>query len=148
LSVAYPEYPWRQWHFVNVHQYQGQKAKTYSLTAAEFVQTLQLNMKSKAQFNSRQYANLEDEKERIKMLQEIFTIDNPTAIRATSKAQLYLFKMVQRLFPGHEVKINFKNPRLLYSKMARAMELDIYVPSLSLAFEYQGEQHYNPLDVS
>ena len=27
------------------------------------------------------------------------------------------------------------------------LELDIYIPSLKLAFEYQGQQHFHPLHV-
>jgi len=37
---------------------------------------------------------------------------------------------------------NYKHPKLVYADSGREMELDIFIPALNLAFEYQGEQHY------
>jgi hypothetical protein len=36
---------------------------------------------------------------------------------------------------------NYRHPDLLHSVTKRKVELDIYVPSMKLAFEYQGAQH-------
>ena len=36
---------------------------------------------------------------------------------------------------------NYKHPDLLHSTSKRKAELDIYIPSLQIAFEYQGMQH-------
>jgi hypothetical protein len=67
------------------------------------------------------------------------------------KAERMLFVLVKRLFPDLEVYKNFKHPDLLWKnvddgkpkKYARRMELDLFCPALSLAFEYQGEQHFD-----
>lgn len=41
---------------------------------------------------------------------------------------------------------DYKHPELIHSS-GRKMELDIYIKSLKLAVEYQGEQHYRPIDL-
>jgi allophanate hydrolase subunit 1 len=41
-----------------------------------------------------------------------------------------------------EIKVCYKHPQLKYPGSNLLMELDVYVPSMSLALEYQGVQHY------
>jgi hypothetical protein len=54
-----------------------------------------------------------------------------------TQAQTSLLQVVQKLFPGEEIKVNFRHPDLLFSTSQRLMELDIFVPAANLAFEYQ-----------
>ena len=51
-----------------------------------------------------------------------------------------LFKTITYLLNGHEVIHHYRADWL-----AR-QELDIFVPSLKLAIEYQGEQHFMPVE--
>ena len=42
-----------------------------------------------------------------------------------------------------DVEENYKHDKMFYSSGA-PMELDVYIPELHLALEYQGQQHYQP----
>jgi hypothetical protein len=62
---------------------------------------------------------------------------------ATSKAQMMLRDMLSRLLKDHRVELNYSAEGWFYEKQkSKSISLDIYCPSLSLAFEYQGEPHY------
>src|SRR5688572_8602412 len=41
-----------------------------------------------------------------------------------------------------EVLEEYKHPELIHPATGKHIELDVYVSGLNLAFEYQGEQHY------
>ena len=56
------------------------------------------------------------------------------------KGQNYLLKAVKGLFEHLDVQFNYRHPDLKFVKHS-SMELDIFVPSLSLALEYQGYQY-------
>jgi hypothetical protein len=56
------------------------------------------------------------------------------------KGQSRLHQLVKSIFPDEEIVSNYQ----LHLQGIRPMELDVYIPSLSLAFEYQGEQHFKP----
>jgi hypothetical protein len=52
-----------------------------------------------------------------------------------SNPQHFLLKMVEKHF-SNEIKVNYHHPQLYFSSL-KPVELDIYIPSLNLAFEYQ-----------
>jgi hypothetical protein len=64
-----------------------------------------------------------------------------------SKRQQMLYLMIKVLFPESVVIMNYRHPDMKYSGSKKPLELDIFVPHLALAFEYQGEQHYMPKEL-
>jgi hypothetical protein len=59
------------------------------------------------------------------------------------KSQKFLFSAVQQLFPNANVQQNYKHSELFFSKTFVPMELDIFLPTLALALEFQGEHHFD-----
>jgi len=55
-------------------------------------------------------------------------------------SETMLFNVVSKLFSSYEV-VHHARPEWL-----EGLELDIYVPALKLAFEYQGQQHFHPIE--
>ncbi len=68
-------------------------------------------------------------------------------LRTTRKGQWYLHKIILKLFPkySHEIATNFYHPSLVSEENGEGLELDIYIPSLKLAFEYQGKEAINTI---
>lgn len=65
---------------------------------------------------------------------------------ASYKTQKELTNIVRKLFPKCEVYSNYTNFNWLITDKNRKQELDIYVPKLKLAIEYDGKQHFKPID--
>ncbi len=61
-----------------------------------------------------------------------------------AKKQKRLYRIVKGIFSEYDVKWNFKHHEMRFKDSSRSMELDIYVISLNLGIEYQGEQHVLP----
>ena len=55
-------------------------------------------------------------------------------------SETILYQIVKRVLPGQTVLFHHRPDWL------NGLELDIYVPELKTAFEYQGIQHYKPID--
>jgi hypothetical protein len=59
------------------------------------------------------------------------------------KSQNLLAHYVEKLLPpSTRVYTNYKEDTFKYETTGKWVELDVYVPSFKLAFEYQGEHHY------
>jgi hypothetical protein len=61
------------------------------------------------------------------------------------KTQMFLSKKLREVLNWtveEDIQFNAKHPYLSYSNTNFPIELDIYIPSLNIAFEYQGEYHF------
>jgi len=61
--------------------------------------------------------------------------------RSKRSAQRWMFLQVQKAFPDCEVVEEYLHEDLS-RKSGRAIELDVFVPARQIAFEYQGEHHF------
>lgn len=61
--------------------------------------------------------------------------------KSISNQQKYLQYMLESLFS--DLEVNFKHPRILREKTNNPIEYDFFIPSKSIAIEYQGEFHYS-----
>jgi len=57
--------------------------------------------------------------------------------------QKRIFNIVKEIWA--DAKWEFKHPDLRYKHSDMKMELDMWIPSIKLAIEYQGEQHFFPI---
>ncbi len=59
------------------------------------------------------------------------------------KTQRLLSEMVKVLFPGHPILLGFRYAHLRFLDTGKLMELDMFIPTLALAFEYLQDVVYS-----
>ncbi len=148
LTTIYPNHPWKSWKFTqvpngywedtaNLRSYFDDIGKELGMTKERWERAPNcLIIRHKGDGVIRTYRPL------------------PIALRVaypeiewsfviTSEGQSYLKLMLESIFHGYNIDENYKHPTLKHLKSNRPIELDLFIPSLNLAFEYQGQQHYS-----
>jgi hypothetical protein len=69
--------------------------------------------------------------------------EDPLAGLSEGQRQMHISLM--SIFPDAVHCVNYRDEDLRFSN-GRQFELDAFFPELMLAFEYQGEQHYTPVE--
>ena len=62
--------------------------------------------------------------------------------RSKKSKQFFLFTTLNQLYPNHILLEEYIHP-LLQFKSSTPVSFDVYIPSLNMGIEYQGEQHYD-----
>ena len=65
----------------------------------------------------------------------------PYCAERLNVSELRMLEIIKSLYPSEEINYRAK------PKWLQRLELDIYIPVLNLAFEYQGQQHFKPIDL-
>jgi hypothetical protein len=59
------------------------------------------------------------------------------------KSEKYILTTLKEIFPDMEIHTGYKYIQLNYSDTQKSLELDFFIPKVSLALEYHGQQHYS-----
>ena len=73
--------------------------------------------------------------------------DEDKLLRRNKKAsQFFLKRILEKMYPNNIILEDYKHPNIKFDT-SYSCELDLYLPELNLAFEYNGEHHYmdNPV---
>lgn len=162
ITTIYPEHNWQFWKFSrvgkgtwndsnNVKQFLEWAAKELRLSSLEDWYNVTQTQLQELSFGGilRQYGTLGD------VLKKAYPDYHWDFLKfrekrgqqmLTGKTHSHLFKVMQHLIPNaQDIYTNYPHPDLIYSGSKKYVELDVFVPSLNLAIEYNGLQHYEKL---
>ena len=62
------------------------------------------------------------------------------------KREVRLYGIISCGLPDYKVQFRYKHPEIRHPTSGRKVEYDVFIEELDAAIEYQGEQHYRPVD--
>ena len=162
LSSVYPKYSWKPWLFQQIpKQYwkDNENTKSYLHWISNLPRMLPHSTTiSSIDISYRRGLSLLREnggyEELVSRFRQFFTrnslgdvfdhldIRHGRKIGVGSRGQQFLFDIIRDLFPSEDIYANFPHPTIRFVNSNKKMELDIFIPSLKIAFEYQGAHHY------
>lgn len=82
-----------------------------------------------------------------KLFSSVTQLKTQKALYKAVQVDTHTFKVIENeqgiVGKNVAMKLNHKAADMYYEKTQEHMELDIFIPQLSLAFEYQGEHHFH-----
>jgi hypothetical protein len=166
LKKVYPEHAWNEWEFQQVsrkfwsdlpavREYMNWLAERLGISTLEdwYMVTNEQVIRNYGASLLGRYGTF------FKALQACFPehdwdirkYNNPgTKVSKWGKSQYFLFQLLKEILTvvgvqEQDMQRNFKHPDLLFENNNKGrMELDIFIPKLSLAVEFQGQQHFQP----
>lgn len=69
----------------------------------------------------------------------------PICAKSINKSQVKLYNIIKEIFDKKKVVYNYKEFDWLKTSKYGKQEIDIWVPHIKLAIEYDGEQHFKPM---
>lgn len=169
LANVYPNHPWNFWNFKKtVNRYWNDRSNVESYlkwlcSELKVSQCSDLKCLSRRQVSLLKGASLINKYGGLQtLLSTVFPFHNRVAemlpgriLSSSNKEQQHLSRTLKELFSVSSVEsdirlrndipmyVNFRNSVLRYEISKRTMELDVFLPSFHLGFEYQGIQHYD-----
>ena len=145
LSSIYPEHPWKfQSNFSEISNF-----KIHSIL-------LRLN-KLREEYQIREkkdWYRLPTEIDQLHLLETLNLIypneswdKNFIFVRSKKSIQRLLFAQLSKIYSSYLIFENYDHP-LIYSSSDLLLEYDLFIPSLNMAMEYQGEQHFDDLPMA
>ena len=145
LLAVYPHHPW------NFENMKYKPYQQYTKSIEFFTKQLKYLQKEFSIREKKDWYRLQCRTSEIDLYHSLKTIypnerwkKKEFLMRGKKAQQRLLFIQVQKIYPKFYIIENYR-PFFLMGENERALEYDIFVPPINIAFEYQGEQHYDDM---
>ena len=146
LSTIYPNFPW---DFSNLLSKRQLRFKKHFHYYTEKLKIIQMNFKVS---EMKDWYRIRLRTDYINLYEALSTVfphmkwDMESFIYRSKKTmQRMLYLKTKSIFHKFDIFENYRHPKVIYTDYFFPVEYDVFFPSLNLAFEYQGEQHYNDM---